>query len=127
MQLMQRHFILLLIACVLSACQQVDNESLRELADELQVTLKQAKAGVQSLTEKGQSLTTEELEKLFIWEYRVEEVKVQTSSAELQTLLAELGRERWECFAVTVHGEQLRLYLKRHPRSYLRYLPRAFP
>lgn len=68
-----------------------------------------------------QSMTKEEVKKLYQWEYLVETVAGATESSELQSRLSALGVERWECFSITPAEDKLRITCKRRPYSTLSY------
>jgi hypothetical protein len=124
----------LLLLFPLASCDQVDNETVDKLASDLQKTLDDVKRGVDQLTPHVESAasnagttTSEEFRKLFIFEYKVMEIKHSVSVPELEATLNVLGRERWECYTVQSTSDGLRLFLKRRPESYFRYVPRIFP
>jgi hypothetical protein len=56
------------------------------------------------------------------WEYRVVVIPEEAGEA-LETRLNELGAERWEVFWMERAGADLRLFLKRPAKSYLRSVP----
>ncbi len=60
---------------------------------------------------------SEDVGKIGTWEYRVLEMPGNPKAIEQR--LNEMGRQRWECFAV----QPDRLFLKRPHRSYLQQLP----
>jgi hypothetical protein len=83
-----------------------------------------------------QKTTTDEVEKLFRWEYKVTELPKGTTASDLEQRLADLGLEGWECFDIyTVpYGSGpdgsgpngTRITCKRRPRSalnYFKYVP----
>ncbi len=69
-----------------------------------------------------QERTKEEVEKLFRWEYRVEDVEANLTSDQLEKRLTELGNEGWECFNIAPSGQSSRVTCKRRPRSAINYL-----
>ena len=77
-------------------------------------------------SEKAEKLAKEELRKLHNFEYKVERVAVTAEPGEMQIVLQELGKDRWECFHVERRNDDLLLFCKRRPESYLRYIPRVF-
>ena len=82
---------------------------------------------VSPLADDLQQKAMQEYEKLSIIEYKVLEADRGMTAAQLQDKLGELGRERWECFAVEPGEKQLRFFCKRRPQSYLRYMGRFAP
>ena len=66
--------------------------------------------------------SNEQIEKTFAIEYRVVDIKADSSAEQTQTLLNDLGKERWDCFSITSEKEGSRLLCKRRPLSALRAL-----
>ena len=66
--------------------------------------------------------SNEEIERAFAIEYRVVEVKTDLTADQTQSLLAELGKERWDCNLMIAKAESSRLLCKRRPLSTLRTL-----
>jgi hypothetical protein len=56
------------------------------------------------------------------WEYQIVRLDAESDTAILERLDA-LGSERWEVFWLERQGAELRVFLKRPARSYLRLLP----
>ncbi len=56
------------------------------------------------------------------WEYQILALD-DPAPEQIQEKLNELGVERWDCFWVERRGDDLVLYLKRPPRTYLRHIP----
>lgn len=111
---------------ILSGCEHVEkvaNDS-DKIAKKLVQDLGLEEADSQSIQKAAQ----DEVDKLMQVEYLVEEVPGTFSKKALQDHLSKLGADRWECFSVTPHGDgsMLRIICKRKPKSYLRYLTRAF-
>ncbi len=77
-------------------------------------------------TDEIQSMTQEELEKLSTFEYKVEDFNKSMSAANIESSLKTLGKDRWECFQVLEFDEKIRVFCKRLPKTYLRYIPRIF-
>ncbi len=79
--------------------------------------------------EAGESVPTDayewarsDLQKIGDWEYML----LRLSSADdeaMQARLNELGADRWEVFWMQPLGPDLRIFLKRPVRSYLRHVP----
>ena len=115
-----------LVMLILSGCEHVEkvaNDS-DKIAKKLVQDLGLEEADSQSIQKAAQ----DEVDKLMQVEYLVEEVPGTFSKKALQDHLSKLGADRWECFSVTPHGDgsMLRIICKRKPKSYLRYLTRAF-
>lgn len=64
----------------------------------------------------------QDLERVGDWEYRVR-VFDSAAGAQLEESLNEMGRDRWECFAVVPAGSSLRLLFKRPVESYVGAVP----
>jgi len=84
-----------------------------------------AKDGLKKLDPNSPEATMakEEIAKLFQIEYRVVELDGDLSTPALEKTLVELGKDRWDCFQAGSERSKLRLICKRHPPTYLRYLP----
>ena len=63
-----------------------------------------------------------DIEKIGDWEYQIVQLDVDSDAALLEQLIA-LGSQRWEVFWLERQGAELRAFLKRPARSYLRLLP----
>jgi hypothetical protein len=73
--------------------------------------------------ENVQQLASQELEKLYKYEYKVVSFQASLSDQELEAQLAELGKDRWNCFhGETVNGST-RLICSRLPVSVLKLVP----
>jgi len=122
---------LLALVLWLTACNSgVDTEKLEELSRNLKNTLTSTKDKVVELSPSSrdiESLTTDEFKKLSTFEYKVSELPRTVSSIELEAELAVLGLERWECFQVYQTETHYRIFCRRRPATYLRYVPRMFP
>lgn len=116
---------LLLCLVFLFGCEQgADNPELQRLTKELDKTLQEAHQFFEGATSTGNELATKEVEKLFTFEYRVEELNNTLSPEEMQEKLQELGQDRWECFHAEPQAKSLRFFCKRRPKTYLRYIPK---
>ena len=70
--------------------------------------------------------TKEEVDKLFRWEYRVQDLPVDLSAEDMEKRLAALGVDGWECFSIVPGTSSTRTTCKRRPKSaitYLKFLP----
>ncbi len=74
-----------------------------------------------------QARTTEEVEKLFRWEYKVIELPHTSDPTNFEASLTTLGNDGWECFHIDrLSAEATRITCKRRPKSaisYLKYIP----
>lgn len=108
----------------------VDTSQIEELSKDLEQVLKDTKSRVSELSPSSDDLknmTTDEFSKLHAFEYKIAEFPRDKSAGELEDELTALGKERWECFEVEALEKQYRLFCRRRPETYLRYLPRMFP
>lgn len=68
----------------------------------------------------------EDLQRVGDWEYRVVTTTPPKDGSEaeaLETLLNELGQERWDCFWIERKNGETRFFLKRPSKSYLKGVP----
>jgi len=119
-----------LIGSLMLGCQDSDPRSkVDQISDELDRVISDAKERIGQIApskEKVKESTTGEVEKLFTIEYKIVEVEKELPTADLERKLQELGLERWECFKIDKTETNLRLFLKRPAKTYLRYIPRFF-
>lgn len=103
--------------------------SLEQISDELSAALEKASRKVSEIAPSGEQVkqsATGEVEKLYIFEYKVAEFSLDATAGEIESELNSLGKERWECFASERTEKNLRVMCKRRPKTYLRYIPRMF-
>ena len=117
----------LLALLLLASCNRSDNQAIGAVTDQLKKTYEDAKKGVSSLTPEVQSMTSAEIDKLFAYEYAVIDVPLSSSRGEVEEKLLLMGRDRWEAFSTEPRSDGTRIYFKRRPASYLRYIPRLAP
>lgn len=112
-----------LFAALLQGCETPDSAKLaveaKQVLEDLKTTLDASRRGVQETT-------AAEIEKLHSLEYKVLEIDGKLGAPELETAFADLGKERWDCFHIEERGESLRVFCKRNPKTYLKYIPRMF-
>jgi len=126
---MNRHLrltFILLVALELCLCQRVDNDTVKSVTDELKATFSDAGKGVSDVAPSVRSMTVDQLEKLFIYEYKVIDVDGEASPQRVEAILNAMGQERWVSYSVTPISSGVRIYLKRRPKTYLQYVPRPF-
>lgn len=92
---------------------------LRERIQELYETAREAGDDVPS---DAYEWAKSDIEKIGDWEYQIVRLDAESDAAILERLDA-LGSERWEAFWLEREGAELRVFLKRPARSYLRLLP----
>ena len=119
------------LSAVLIGCESADGG--KSSLDGVNATLKQAKRTARDTVEALSphtdaigDLANEEVEKLMKLEYHVHTLANDLSTEELNEQLAELGRQRWDCFDTQAHETGLMIFCKRRPKSYLRYLGKLF-
>ncbi|MCB0336416.1 MAG: hypothetical protein KDD62_08920 [Bdellovibrionales bacterium] len=116
-----------LIATLLfcSSCEQSPSPAIDQVKEGLSSTWSKAGETLDRYTPNSDSvkrMTLDEVEKLFLYEYRVDDLPPDISAEKLQEFLASLGADRWDCFFLDRLTTELRVHCKRHPKSYLRYL-----
>ena len=110
---------LLLLCLLLLSCENADFTS-----KDLSKNLAELKQGLQEVTANKEQLASEEIEKLFVYEYKIVSLPFEVHRQEEE--LSRLGMQRWECFHIDVRENEVRAYCKRRPKTYLRYIPRVF-
>lgn len=74
-------------------------------------------------TKKLGNPPSEEVEKLFRYEYLVKDMPLNLSDKEMEENFQSLGRDRWDCFHMEhVTRGSIRIFCKRRPKSYLQYM-----
>lgn len=120
----------LLVFCLaaLSACKAPDREeSLSRVEREVKQALAEIGKKVDDYAPAAKEVkksTTAEIEKLFVFEYKVFDLGDDTSLSKIEEQLQKLGEERWECFHIERFETRLSAFCKRRPKTYLRYIPR---
>jgi hypothetical protein len=94
-------------------------KDLREKIQELYETARDAGDDVPS---DAYEWAKSDIERIGDWEYQIVRLGA-ASDAEILERLDALGSERWEVFWLERQGAELRVFLKRPTRSYLRLLP----
>lgn len=114
------------ITLTLSGCERsVDESQFDKITRSVQDSISSATKKISELTPSSNelsSLTTEEIEKLFNFEYKVIELESTLPNSEIEGKLSQLGIDRWECFHVEKNGAFLRIFCKRRPKTFLRYI-----
>lgn len=114
----------------LTSCERSHDGRLAELSDEVHQTLRKAEEKIGELGRGSgsvQKLAGDEVEKLFIFEYELVSVPIDSSKAVLESTLQEMGKERWDCFHTERLKKELVFFCKRRPKTYLRYIPSLLP
>lgn len=122
---------LCIAAFIAAGCDSgIGDKTVNQIKDESSKTVEELKRILTDLApsqDQIHSLTTEEVKKLSVFEYRVYELAKDPATIDLEAALESAGRERWECFGILPGEKSLRLLCKRRPETYLRYIPRVFP
>ena len=92
------------------------NSSVSDLGKTIDTTTKETRKSVHQLA-------TQELEKLYKYDYKVISLPASMSDQEMEAQLAELGRDRWNCFHGETVNESTRLLCSRLPLSVLKFVP----
>lgn len=89
-------------------------------------TVDKVKNSLSELTTEKENMASQELEKLFIYEYQVFDLPSNASAEVIQANLSNLGKERWDCFHIDRNQTNINIVCKRRPKSYLRYVSNIF-
>ena len=119
-----RVIICVLLISLLAACDQGSEQTLEELKGGFEKGIESAQKTLESLGSDKKSTTgkaVDEVEKLFRFEYQVFRINRELGTNEIQKRLSELGEKRWDCFHIENLGQEIEVYCKRRPKSYLRY------
>lgn len=111
-----------LFSTALCACGSSESPLINDLNESLGVLQSRLNEGRKEV----ETTTSAELEKLHKLEYKVIDLAGSDSTEELEKQLAELGKERWDCFYVQPIPDKLRFFCKRNPKTFLKYIPRVF-
>lgn len=122
----------LMTACAAAAATAGDQPTTRtrSLTEDVGSAVRERLAGYQPLVEQLRKRSSNELQKLWQWEYKV--ISVKTSDADALTAeLNKWGEQGWECFHVvsaappaagSLPAEHL-LFLRKHKGSWLNQIP----
>lgn len=119
---MEKNLVPLLVLILVSGCDHLEKAS--NQGDKIAKKLVQDLGISDTNPEQIEQMAREEVDKLRKVEYRVDEIPASASSQEIEMRLARLGSDGWDCFHIqTAHtDETLKIFCKRRPSSYLRYL-----
>ena len=112
-----------------AGCQDADKE-ISKTQQDLERLIEKAGKHFETVTSNPGQVTNAaqaEVEKIFVFEYKVFPLSPDRSAKTAESALNQLGRERWDCFQVSEMEEGLSAFCKRSPKSYLRYIPRIIP
>jgi len=111
---------------LLAACEPEHGSSppltSEDLREKLQELYEAARDAGEDVPADAYAWARSDVQRIGDWEYQL--VRLDSDSdAEIVARFNELGAERWEVFWMEPQGPQLRVFLKRPSRSYLRLLP----
>lgn len=126
---LHKMFCLTVTALLLSACehQSAELQKLEQLVAEIGESVQQVTEDLKPTVDSAHSASSAEVEKLFVWEYKVVDIDSESDRSAVEGMLAGYGKDRWECFWVQSIGSSTRFHFKRRPSTPLRYVPRWFP
>lgn len=125
-----RYLYCVLFFCLVSCGDSDEPSKLQKLTEDLQQVAKETKDALTELVPDTQGVkegTQQEIEKLFIFEYKIVELAKDSSIQKMEEVLVDLGKDRWECFHIEPVPTGLQVFCKRRPKTPLRYIPRMFP
>ena len=107
----------------LPACRSSDDSS---VINDFKSTIADLSTKLDQRRQEVQNSSAAELHKLHSLEYKLIEIDASASSSDIEQNLAELGSERWDCFHIQPLDKTLRVFCKRSPKTFLKYIPRVF-
>lgn len=109
----------LIAAAGLLSC---DHPTTKDALNQIQGGYDQAKEQLGPVADNVSTMTSEQLNKVIRYEYRVMTIPAGTTPQATEAILAEAGQERWECFSVVPGQNGLTVFCKRLPYALLRSL-----
>ncbi|MDJ0848297.1 MAG: hypothetical protein QNK04_07975 [Myxococcota bacterium] len=113
-----------LLLALLCACRAEPGEppvTAEDLQSQIQALYERALEAGEDVPADAYDWAVQDAQRIGDWEYDV--VRLPDDDATLHAKLNELGGERWEAYWVDREGGELRIFLKRPARSYLRMIP----
>lgn len=120
---MERQVLLFLSVFLLVGCESKDPE--KKFSELWNQTVDVSNTALDQVSKLDPDEAKREFRKLTQFEYQVRSVRPDISAAELQALLAELGKESWDCASPIQRTADFLLVCKRRPESILRYVPQT--
>ena len=99
-----------------------DTKQITNVIDSLQRTAADLKESTKGYSNKAQTMAEGEIQKLFKIEYKIIQIDSSMPKEELETKLATLGADRWDCSPFRAESG-VQFVCKRLPISYLKLLP----
>ena len=128
----KRRLLLLSVGLILllAACDKVDelkkNTTDRidsaEIRQEIEQAYEKVKSTGAEVPDNAITWAKEDIGKIGDWDYKVVRLE-ETGPEDIEGILNEYGRNRWEVFWVEEDRTGKTLYMKRKTRSYLRHFP----
>ena len=110
----------IIMLCIFSGC---GNENMPgDYWEKTKELYKEAKEAGEKVPEDLMEWVKSDFSKIGTWEYKIVATK-SVRPEEIETMLNELGNERWECYFVESIPSGRRFYLKRGAKSYIRAIP----
>ncbi len=120
--------LVVLIAFLVSGCNRSSSESSKYTAEDIEAALRK---GFSQLWQDP-NLPIKEVEKLQQREYSVFTLPVDSDAKQIEKTLNELGKNRWDCFAIEKitssapdKTDSLMFICKRMPETLLRFVPHS--
>ena len=101
-------------------CQACDHPKTQDALRGIQGSFNDAAKQFGPVADGVSSLTTEQLNKLGLIEYKVINISSNYSSTDMERILSKAGEERWDCFSVVATTNGLNVFCRRVPYSLLK-------
>jgi len=113
-----------LTAALGSGCEPVDEPSRSPgaLREQIEALYDRAREAGEDVPTDALEWARSDMKRIGDWQYRIARLPLGPD-AELAAALDALGEERWEAFWIEPKERELRVFLKRPSRSYLRMVP----
>ena len=104
----------------LLGCDESSQDQLSELVKQARSTIREQAQDSLPAHEEISRMSTQELNKLLGWEYKIVDFQTPPSGGELEAKLNALGEERWECLVSVGMSVAVRVQCKRPAKAFLR-------
>ncbi len=119
-----RPIITIITALIVIALTSCDHPRTKDTLNQIQGGYDEAKLQIGPVAENVTSLTSEQINKIIRYEYKVITLPASSTSEEMEGVLSSIGQERWECFSVIPSEATLKVFCRRLPYALLRSLLR---